>query len=222
MRSGTSSGTERSRAAPARSARRTAPSRTRTAATPSAATARRPQRDRARIVPQLGQHPPCRGNCHRDSHAATSASAISRKNARSIDAARRCGASAPRACRAPSNRPSRMSSRRVAAIGLIHDVTRDEQGRPSSASSRNKAQRSSRKYRVQPDRGFVEHEQPGVPSMATARLTRERWPPDSLPVSLPRSVYSDLRPRSLAPHHTPGPLNTAAKYRRFSTTLRSS
>ena len=67
-----------------------------------------------------------------------------------------------RASPAASRRPSRRSSERVAAVGLVHHVARDEQRRARRPRARGTVcQRSRRSTGSRPDGRLVEHEQLG-------------------------------------------------------------
>ena len=126
----------------------------------------------------------------------------------------RCAADAGTRCRDPWCRcvpsarpgfhgrarcPSRISSEGVAALRLVHDVTGDEQRDPLVGQPGEKVPQLLAQHRIEARRSARRAtSNRGVPSRATARLTRDRSPPDSVageaaPYDAARSTSSITR-----------------------------
>ena len=71
----------------------------------------------------------------------------------------------------------------VAALGLVHDVAGHEDGGAAVGELVEQLPQVAAQHRVEADGRLVEHQQVGLPSSATARLARERWPPLSRPTT---------------------------------------
>ena len=149
------------------------------------------QRDRARVVAQLGEQPARRGERWRARSRA--AVGCARSGARTPRRGRRCRCrrAGPPAVVAASSRPSRSSrtsSQRAASSSTCVETSSVA---PSSRSRSNSAHRSRRSSGSRPTVGSSSTSSSGRPSSAPASATRWRCPPDSRATgrcSLPRQA----------------------------------
>ena len=118
---------------------------------------------------------------------------------------------------APSRISSSRSQRSASSITWLDTST----AAPAVGQPVEERPQVAAQHRVEADRRLVEHQQVGLLSSATARLTRDRWPPESRPTTWSRvagEVDGGEAPLDLGAADA----EHRAKNRRFSATVRSS
>ena len=118
-------------------------------------------------------------------------------------------------------RPSRMSSSRWHRSASSMTWLDTSTAAPASAIRWNSSHRSRRSTGSSPTVGSSSTSRSGLPSSATARLTRLRWPPESRATTWSRWLARSTDPIASSTDAGSTP-STRAKNLRFSATVRSS